>query len=144
MARYNTSQRKVLLDFMTANPERSLTIDEISEEIKSFCDNPPGRSTIYRLMPQLAEEGIVKKFVENTGDKATYQLMNGSCCHNHMHMKCVRCGRLFHMTDEESDRLLKAIRAFNDFDVDPGSTLLFGRCSGCLEGNRESKGNDKK
>lgn len=140
MAKYNTSQRKVLLDFLTTNSEHSFTIDEISEQIKIFSANPPGKSTIYRLMPQLAEEGIVKKFIENPGDKATYQLMNGSCCHNHMHMKCVKCGKFFHMSNEESDRLLKSIRAFSDFDVDPGATLLFGRCSECLENDSERKG----
>ena len=58
VATYNTQQKKELMDFLKKHPERSYTIDEIAAEMKADPDfaNPPGKSTIYRLMPGLAEK----------------------------------------------------------------------------------------
>lgn len=133
MATYKTQQKTDLIDFLKAHSDKALTIDEIVEKMKSdqSFENAPGRSTVYRLMSKLVEEGTVTCFSRGGGAKATYQIIGGEHCHHHMHMKCTGCGRLLHMSDEDSGKLMDQIRSLSNFDIDLHQTLLFGRCEGC-------------
>ncbi|MBR5229924.1 MAG: transcriptional repressor [Firmicutes bacterium] len=135
MATYNTQQKQNLIDFLKKYADRAFTIDDIVEGMKSDSAfiNPPGKSTIYRLMPGLTEKSIVKCFAGGRGSKATYQIIGGDHCHHHMHMKCTGCGRLLHMDDHESGKLMAQVKAFSHFDIDLSQTLLFGRCEGCVQ-----------
>ena len=133
MATYNTQQKKELMDFLKKHPERSYTIDEIAAEMKADPDfaNPPGKSTIYRLMPGLAEENLVKRFAGSRGTKTAYQIIGGESCHFHIHLKCTSCGRLLHMSDEDSHMIAENLLKAGGFALDLGRTTLFGLCEGC-------------
>lgn len=135
LATYNTQQKKELMDFLKKHPERAYTIDEIAAEMKADPDfaNPPGKSTIYRLMPGLAGENMVKCFSGGRGTKASYQIMGGESCHFHIHLKCTSCGRLLHMSDEASRTISDSLLQSSGFRLDMGRTTLFGLCKGCLE-----------
>lgn len=135
MATYNTQQKQDLIYFLKKYADQAFTIDDIAEKMKadpSFI-SAPGKSTIYRLMPRLVEDNIVKCFAKGRGSKATYQIIGGEHCHHHMHLKCTGCGRLLHMDDEESCKLMAHIKAMSHFDIDLSQTLLFGRCEGCVQ-----------
>jgi len=135
LATYQTHQKKELIDFFIKNNDKSYTIDEIVEAMNKDCDfpSPPGKSTIYRLMPSLVETGTVKRFSKGTGRKAYYQLIGDESCCTHMHMKCTSCGKLIHMDDRESLLLKRAIGKMNHFKVDFKQTLIYGTCSCCME-----------
>lgn len=136
MSSYNTEQKKLLEEFMAENRDRSFTIDEIIEGLRGMRGESeiPGRSTVYRLIGRLTEEGKVRKFVKTDSRKASYQLVAGQHCDCHLHLKCVGCGKLFHMDEEISDELVRRISAFSNFSVDEEATVLFGKCAVC--GNR--------
>ena len=134
MSSYNTEQKKLLEEFMTKNRDRSFTIDEIIEGLRDMRGESeilPGRSTVYRLIGRLAEEGKLRKFVKADSRKASYQLMVGQHCDCHLHLKCTDCGKLFHMDEEISDELVRRISAFSNFSVDEEATVLFGKCAVC-------------
>lgn len=144
VATYNTQQKKELMDFLKKHPEHAYTIDDIAEGMKADPEfaNPPGKSTIYRLMPGLAEENLVKCFSAGRGTKTTYQIMGGESCHFHIHLKCTGCGRLLHMSDEASRAISGNLLDTSGFRLDVGRTTLFGLCRSCTE-NAENgrKGN---
>lgn len=135
MATYNTHQKKELIDFLKKHPENAYTIEDIAEAMKSDPDfaNPPGKSTIYRLMPGLAEENLVKCFSGGRGTKASYQIMGGESCHFHIHLKCTGCGRLLHMSDEASEFISRNLLETSGFTLDMGRATLFGLCKSCAE-----------
>ena len=135
MATYNTQQKKELMDFLKKHPERAYTIDDIAAGMKSDPEfaNPPGKSTIYRLMPGLAQENLVKCFSAGRGTKATYQIMGGESCHFHIHLKCTGCGKLLHMSDEASKAISGNLLHDSGFMLDMGRTILFGLCGSCCE-----------
>ena len=90
MAQYQTEQKKMLLAYMKAHSEDAFTIEELCERLKeekTFLQ-APGKSTIYRLMPKLVEEGLVKRFVKGNSRKFLYQMVCGEHCDRHLHMKC--------------------------------------------------------
>lgn len=132
MAEYATEQKKILLDFLTKNSQQAFSVDELSEGMrKSYGDEIPGTSTIYRLMAKLVEEGTVRRFVKGHSRRFVYQIVGGKHCRSHLHLKCMECGKLLHLDERVSDALLNQIRANNDFSVNEEETVLFGECSAC-------------
>ena len=133
LASYQTNQKKELLAFLEKHKDKAFTIEEIARAMEqdSQFSAAPGKSTIYRLMPILVEKNIVKRFSRGSGVTAAYQIVGGKNCLGHMHLKCTSCGRLFHMSDEDSQLLTKQIEEKICFTVDPVQTLLYGQCGQC-------------
>ena len=121
------------MDFLKKHPEQSYPLDDIAAELNADPDfaNPPGKSTIYRLMPGLAQENLVKCFAGKRGTKASYQIIGGESCHFHIHLKCTDCGKLLHMSDKDSHTIADDILKSGGFALDLGRTTLFGLCEGC-------------
>jgi Fur family ferric uptake transcriptional regulator len=132
MAEYATEQKKMLLDFLTKNAHQAFSVDELVSGMKNtYADGVPGISTVYRLMTKLVDEGTVKRFVKGHSRCFVYQIVDGTHCRSHLHLKCMECGKLLHLDDGVSDALLNQIRANNDFSVNEEETVLFGECSAC-------------
>ena len=130
MAEYITEQKTLLLEFLRNHGEKSYTIDELMDKMSEERGaNLPGKSTLYRLMSRLCDEGKVKKFVREGSRGFVYQAFFGEHCTTHLHMKCVRCGKLLHLGHEISDELLDKIRSVSDFSVSESDTVLFGNCA---------------
>lgn len=134
MATYNTQQKQELINFLTRNSQKAFSIDEICEAMAAdvSCISPPGRSTVYRLIPKLLEENIIRQFSRGSGRKIVYQIVGGDECSHHLHLKCSRCGRIFHMSQKASEELSKKICQSNDFTVDALETVIFGVCKECI------------
>lgn len=129
MAEYKTEQKKLLLEFLESNRDRSFTVEEIERGIIGLGVLPPGKSTIYRLLSKLSEAGAVNKFASERG--ALYQLKGGQECERHLHMKCTECGKILHMSDNMSRELLEEIFDSSSFSVDREKTVLLGKCEKC-------------
>lgn len=133
MARYQTEQKRILLAYMKAHSDEAFTVEELCRRIQEepAVLSAPGKSTVYRLMPELVEEGLVKRFVKGNSRKFLYQMVCGDHCERHLHMKCSVCGKLYHMEDQESEELLLQVLRRHHFQIDEGKTVLFGQCEGC-------------
>lgn len=135
MAHYQTEQKRILLAYMKAHSEEAFTVEELCERMKKELEDKavPGKSTVYRMMPKLLEEGLVKRFVKGNSRKFLYQMVCGDHCERHLHMKCSVCGKLYHMEDQESEELFLQVMRKHHFQIDGGKTVLFGQCEGCCE-----------
>ena len=135
MAEYITKQKKTLLDFLSLHSERSFTVEELTEGIrlKSNDGRAVGKSTVYRLMTRFVEEGRVKRFVRGHSRRFVYQIVRGEDCKFHFHMRCTKCGRLFHLQESFSDELRDSIKRLSDFSVSETDTVLLGTCADCVK-----------
>ena len=132
MEGYHTDQKDRLLDFLGRNTTRQFKI----EEIVSALDGKVGKSTVYRLMRSLVEEGRVRRF--ELGRTIYYQYLSGASCDSHLHLKCTVCGRMQHLDCSVSTFLRRQILATNRFQLDDRLTLLFGLCADCREKSSET------
>lgn len=132
MGKYNTLQREELIEFMSKHRASAYTVKEIADLMKqdSSIPKPPGESTVYRLIKDLVENGEVKRTVRGNSRTFVYQLTDGETCHHHLHMKCVTCGKLYHMDDESSRELVERILKEDSFEID-SSAVLPGKCGVC-------------
>ena len=134
MSSYHTEQKKLLIKYLSDHKDNSQTIDEITRGIALAYDDRssvPGKSTVYRLINKLLEDGKVRKFSKEGTRQAAYQLVEGARCSAHLHLKCTECGRLFHMKECLSEELISKISNDLEFSVNKADTVLYGRCRAC-------------
>ena len=122
---YSTRQRSVILDYLRANPRRKLTVDDLSA---ALC---VGRTTIYRLMETLAEQGDVHKYLSAEGARCYQYVENPAACALHAHAVCTCCGELVHLECGFVGALAKHMRSEHGFLLDEKRTVLYGCCERC-------------
>ena len=138
MMAYQTEQKKILLDYLCRHSEEAFSIDELADAMQAEnLPAVPGKSTLYRLMPQLVEEGRVKRFTKGHSRHFLYQMVSCPHCCDHLHLRCTVCGRLYHMEDQESAQIVRQILEKHHFAVDGADTILMGCCEGCRKGNQK-------
>lgn len=133
MAHYQTAQKKNLRDFMMKHSERAFSVEELCGCMeKEYSEKElPGKSTVYRLIQQMVEEGSVKRMMKEHSRGFVYQIAGGEHCAFHLHMKCTDCGRILHMDDDESLHIMAEVLRKNKFTVDEKQTVLVGKCCDC-------------
>ena len=132
MAEYMTEQKRILKRILEDNADRAYTVEELMEKLRqSSGERAPGKSTVYRLITHLTEEGTVKKFLREGSRKFAYQIVMGEHCDCHLHLKCMDCGKLIHLDEDTSDELLGRVRDISNFSVNEEATVLFGKCGDC-------------
>jgi Fur family ferric uptake transcriptional regulator len=137
MSNYNTEQKKLLLEFLQKNSDKSYTIDGIVEGIRSYAGKEAlGRSTVYRLMTRLVDEKRVQRFAAESGRSFLYRIIAEDHCRNHLHLQCLGCGKILHLDRATSDALLEQVLAVKDFSISEEDTLLFGNCAECKYGGK--------
>jgi len=132
MAIYKTIQRQELIRFLKTHDEEAFTISEIFEYMKNDTEyfNVPAQSTIYRLIRELTESGIVKRTVKGNSRQFVYQILKEENCLNHLHMKCSVCGQMYHLSEEISKIIAENVMTNNSFSLG-NDTVLSGKCVKC-------------
>lgn len=132
MSVYNTVQRRELIAFLQQHKQEGFTVVEIENAMNKDPQVTirPSQSTLYRLIKELVEEGLVRRSVKGNSRKFVYQITDGEQCTHHLHMKCMDCGKVYHMNDEQSKQLVEKILDCDSFEVD-SSTVLVGKCADC-------------
>lgn len=126
MAEYNTKQRRALLEFLKENSEKALTV----EEIASGTRGEVSKSTAYRLMTKFVEDGLVHRSVKGNSRNFLYRYINDGSCEGHIHMKCVGCGKVYHLGGEAARMIQDDINKSAKFVID-SKTVLLGKCEDC-------------
>ena len=127
---YNTEKRAELIDFLKLGGGRAFSIEEICSAI---LKDGRGKSTVYRLISKLVDEGEVRRIADGKNRHVTYQYIHSGHCAQHLHLKCKDCGRLIHLDGELSSSLEERILKTEGFMLDLGA-LLYGRCEKCACG----------
>lgn len=132
VAKYNTMQKEELKCFLARHRSEGFTVKQIADKMRADPEvtKAPGESTVYRLVKELVESGEVKRTVKGNSRNFVYQLTEGEGCHHHLHMKCVTCGKLYHMNDKESREIVERIFKEDNFELD-SSAVLPGKCKDC-------------
>ena len=128
---YETGREAALLSLLRESGEHGLTLRDISDRL---TPDGKGKSTIFRLLAALTERGAIRKLPSGDGRHFIYQYTESEHCHHHLHLKCMRCGRFIHLTEQLSDQLCEALCRESHFSLDGERSLLFGRCEACLGG----------
>ena len=118
MMKRHTIQRSLV--FETVNKlQCHATADEIYKTIVKEHPNV-SRATVYRNLNLLSEMGDIRK-IEIPGGADRFDHL----CHDHCHVKCEKCGRIFDVDMEYITGLEKALKTTADLHS-PDTIFFFG------------------
>lgn len=139
---YKTRQRALILDCLKQNEQNAYTIDEIVDLLKAQGQSV-GRTTVYRYIDSLYRQGSIRRFERGGKNGATFQYISQKdSCKQHMHLKCVECGKLIHLDCDFMSGVCEHIYSHHGFIVDNSKTTLLGLCSSCAKERQKENETD--
>lgn len=130
--KYNTEQKKELLEYMIKNKNSFVSAEDIVKHLKDKNINI-GLTTIYRFLNSLEEQEKLR--VEYRNHTKFYQYISNEC-DAHYHLKCKDCGKLIHFECEELKHLNSHISEEHNFIID-SSAMIYGICDNCNKKEKE-------
>lgn len=124
MTKRNTIQRALVLQAV-----KQLRCHATADEVYNLLvkEHPHiSRGTVYRNLNQLSESGEIRKIeIPGSADRFDHR------CHNHYHLKCIRCGRVFDVEMAYMENLEAKVSDTHGFAF-LGHELIFqGLCPAC-------------
>lgn len=127
---YRTTGRVLIRRFLAEHPDRQFTADELYCAVAK--DASVGKSSIYRLLGELCDTQVVRRFQSDANGSCTYQYIGEGCdCRDHFHQKCVRCGAIRHLDCHATADFVGHLFSEHGFSVDCGRSILYGVCAVC-------------
>jgi Fur family ferric uptake transcriptional regulator len=123
---YNTEKRCEIIKLLKNN-RGTFTVEEICDRILVAGR---GKSTVYRLLSKLCEEGVTRRITDPDMRKTAYQYVGDAHCAHHLHLKCKECGALIHLDADTTGTLLKTVMDVKGFAIELGG-FIYGVCEGC-------------
>lgn len=127
---YNTRQKRELLKFLKERHLQHFSVDEVVFEMRDRGEKI-GRSTVYRYLELLAEQGSVRKYAGVEGVTQYQHVEDAARCDDHFHMLCNRCGNLMHVDCALMRTMSQHLMEDHGFRLDPRDTILVGVCEKC-------------
>jgi Fur family ferric uptake transcriptional regulator len=120
-----TPRRRAVIEVLQ-EADGHLTAAELVERCR-FRDPNTIPSTVYRTLDVLEELGLVRHGHGADG-REEYHVGPGAA---HGHMYCATCGASWAIPERTADRIARALREAEDFEVDRSHVTVVGRCGGC-------------
>ena len=108
-----------------------MTAADVDEYLREH-DSEVNITTIYRYLDKLAKDGTVIKYVAEKGCQAAYQYVEpGRGCEQHLHLKCVKCGKIIHLECHFMEEISHHIEESHGFTLQCKNSILYGICRDC-------------
>lgn len=137
---YNTAGRTRLAEHLKKIADQPpKNADEIYIGLSAACAAEdvaaPGRSSVYRMLATMTDDGEVAKFPAGNGEGGfVYQYVgNDHRCHTHFHLHCLHCGDVIHLECKCGDEIAGHLRSTHGFVIDRGRSVLYGTCASCAK-----------
>jgi Fur family transcriptional regulator, ferric uptake regulator len=119
-----TLPRMKVLELLQQHKTRHLTAEDVYRLLIDE-DADVGIATIYRVLTQFEQAGLVKRHHFETG-KAVFELNEGT---HHDHLVCLDCGRVEEFYDSKIEQRQDAVAAERGFRVAEHALYLYGHCT---------------
>ena len=129
---YSTSKRTKILDYIIKNSHKDVSVKEISNYLDIEQNMTVNVTTIYRYLDKLEKDGKVIKHISDNGHTTLFQYVKpDNNCHDHLHMKCSKCGKIMHLDCEFMEEFKHHIYKEHKFTIEFTSSMIYGICDSC-------------
>lgn len=132
-AKYRTKQREDLIEYLETVGNAHITVNDVCDHFKAR-GLPIGQTTVYRQLERMVDEGLVEKYIIDSGTPACFEYL-GENAHGGnevcFHCKCERCGLLIHLHCEELAGIRAHLAEEHGFALNPMRTVFYGLCENC-------------
>ena len=120
----NTIQRTLVLDAVRQLHNHA-TAEEIYQSVVKLHPSV-SRATVYRNLSRLVDDGEIRRLeIPNEPDRFDH------LCHQHYHVKCVKCQRIFDVDMEYLGEIESKIKDSHGFDIVGHDLVFWGICPEC-------------
>ena len=136
---YKTKQREAVFSYIVSLGGAHVTAAQIALHFEKE-GIPIGRTTIYRQLDKLTENGKLRRYVTDGASGACYQYAGSKETGGaYLHLKCEGCGELLHLECEALDDLERHVFSDHAFRINALKTVLYGKCDVCIQKARQQK-----
>ncbi len=128
MKPYMTLQRKMLIAFLEAHPDRQFSVKEIAGSLDS---EEISISSLYRNLAALEESGTIIGILREGCRDKYYRCLISEDCRDCIHLTCTKCGKTVHLDHSVSDRLIDSTEQTEEFQISTAKTVIYGICKDC-------------
>ncbi len=128
MKKYETKQRRMLLEFFKSNVHTAFSARQLGE---IFAQEGISQSAIYRNLSQMEQENLLCRSTHAGEKEALYRYIDPVACRGHLHLVCTECGETSHVSRKVSDELSHAAKESHGFSVSFQGATLYGTCEEC-------------
>jgi Fur family transcriptional regulator, ferric uptake regulator len=118
-----TLPRLKILEVFQNGKQRHMSAEDVFK-ILLIEDTDIGLATVYRVLTQFEQAGILKRSNFESG-KAVFELEQGA---HHDHLVCLQCGRVVEFMDSEIEKRQQKIAKDHDFSLQDHALSLYGNC----------------
>jgi Fur family ferric uptake transcriptional regulator len=114
---------------LLAGQECALSVSEIEDALRD-AGRQVGRASIYRVVEELEELGLVTRLDLGTGT-ARFEPADPRGDRHHHHLLCDDCGDLVPFSDAELERVIGRVSKRLPYAVSGHDVTLHGYCDSC-------------
>lgn len=126
---YNTRQKQVICDFLVANRDHYLSVDEIHSRLAQHKPTP-GRTTVYRTLEAMVADGSVSKVAAPGGEESRYRLVDEGQ-DKYGQLVCMCCGRVIPFDCDTLYHFSQHVQQEHSFTVNLMRSVMYGHCEAC-------------
>jgi Fur family ferric uptake transcriptional regulator len=131
-----TMPRLKVLQVFHGHERRHLSAEDVYRRI-SEEKGDVGLATIYRVLAQLTDVGIlVRSVFDAESGKAVYEIHRGK---HHDHLICLECGRVDEFVDDVIEKRQRAIAESNGYALAQHQLALYGYCADCRSAGKRGE-----
>jgi Fur family ferric uptake transcriptional regulator len=119
-----TLPRMKILEVFQNTSQRHMSAEDVYRVLLAE-DSEIGLATVYRVLQQFADAGILKRSHFDEG-KTIFELDEGS---HHDHLVCLDCGRVEEFFDAEIEKRQKMIAEQRGFALQEHALALYANCT---------------
>lgn len=128
---YKTKARECIVAYLKEHSGKRFTAREIYNYLKDEVEGI-NRTTIYRNLDRLCEQGELMRYKEPNQDAWYYQYSEEhQHCDQHIHAQCSDCGKIFHLENDFVDDFEEKLHKFYGLDINASKTMIVGKCEDC-------------
>ena len=126
---YQTRQKTAIFALLKEHPEMHLTAEQMLTILKDE-NTPVSKTTLYRFLDWLVENGEVNKYVID--NISCYQYVGTNLdTQNCFHLICDHCGKLINASTADIKKINEKLEKWLNFKIDNTKTILYGTCKEC-------------
>jgi Fur family transcriptional regulator, ferric uptake regulator len=119
-----TAPRLKILEIFQKSQQRHMTAEDVFKILLAE-DGDIGLATVYRVLTQFEQAGLLKRNHFETG-KAVFELNEGS---HHDHIVCLDCGHVEEFVDTEIEKRQDRIAKELGFELAEHALSMYGHCA---------------
>lgn len=134
---YMTENRKKIFSYLRDHSDTLVS----AKNIYNFFEQQNCKinmSTIYRNLERLEKEGTIIKYMSEDGKTALYQYETHKKANEHLHLQCLKCGKVVHLDCHFMDEISDHVSEHHGFDIQCKNSIIYGVCKEC-KGNEDKQ-----